>query len=194
MIRSSGWHCFLLWSWPEVFCLISALGCDGPQPSAPLPIGGYRNDKISYEPKSDPLATQLKLPEVALVEDQPLAIPSEQTPTAERHRTLAVEGVVQHPDERMEGGAILVRLLIPNPQSKDGFTCANESAVMAKGKNGRLEYHVEVRVPDTGPQQYVLKLVYSGMRKIPDAGEEPEPWLFPFAEGVLKVAGPPKPR
>ncbi len=184
------WH-YRVGSFLIIWC---ALGCGGPQPSAPLPKTGYRDGKVSYEPKPDPLSTELKLPEVPLVEDQPLVIPSDQIPSVERHKTLAVEGVVQHPDNRMQSGAILVNLLIPNPKSPDGFTVANGGVVMATGKNGRLEYRAEVRVPDTGPQQYVLKLVYSGMRKIPEPGEEPESWTFPFAEGVLKVAGPPKPR
>jgi hypothetical protein len=177
-----------------IFVLLFALGCNGSQPSAPPPKGGVRNEKVSYEPKPNPLATVVSLGEVLLVEDQPIAILPERLATMKAHETLAVEGVIIHPDSRMGNGAVTGKLLIPNSKAKGGYVIANQGAVIATGKDGRLTYRAEVRVPDEGPQQYTLRMEFSGMRTVPGVGEEPEPWTFPFAEGVLKVARPPKPR
>lgn len=186
----------LTWCYSLVAIVLSfiPLGCGGPQPSAPSPKAGYRDDKVSYEQKPNPMATLLTLGEIPLVEDQPMAIPPERIPVLERQKLFAIEGVVVHPDDRMEAGAVFVKLLVPNPKSEDGFDLANESIITAKGKKGRLDYRVELRIPDKGPQQYVLKLIFSGMPPGVKPGELPKPWNVPFAEGIVKVAGPPKPR
>lgn len=170
-------------------CVLGALGCGGPQPSAPPPKGGYRTEPVSYEPKPHPGITVVSLGEIPLAEEQSHAIPPDVIPIAEHGKLLAVEGTVIHPDDRITIGPVFLRLLTPNSKKPGEFDIANEMVVMATGEKGHLTYRCELRIPEKGPNSYTLRMVFDGPPPGIQPGDEPRQWTVPFAEGVLKVSG-----
>lgn len=163
-------------------------GCDT-GPTAPPPRIEVNTDTPDYDPVN-PGATPVPLGLIPLTVDmQPIELPALGVPHP--NETLAFTGTVQHPDERMIGGVVLVQLLRPRRGQAPGepikYDIMNESGHQVTGAQGRLDYRVELKVPERRPMRYLVRMTYLGFKPGQDVNGPPESWHPVFCEGTLDV-------
>lgn len=65
---------------------------------------------------------------------------------------------------------------------------ANESTAIAKGKDGKLAFRVELRIPKRPKKEYKVVLTYLGEPPGVQRGDPRQLWTAPISEAVLRVA------
>lgn len=160
-----------------------ALGCGGGQPAAPAPRNGLSLDRVTYAPPRNPLAAVCEVGETPLQSSSPAVL--RDLDPGEPGQTVAFVGKAIHPDDRMTGGLVFVRLYKRDAQGE--LKVANESSASATGSAGQLDYRVEVQLPKERFVKYRVKLEFHGLKPGQRADSPPEMWSVDLAEGELPV-------
>lgn len=123
--------------------VLTICGCNR-EPARPVPPGGYRTERVSYE-KLYSNVSAIKVPPCLMENEEPVTfeIPGLVTP----RQALSFEGEFRHVNKLVGASACFVRLHALDGAGERTRVVVTESTV-AKGQGGILKYYVELKIPE----------------------------------------------